>query len=829
MKKRFLWLLSCSVFLVASHPEHEQENDIFHDALEEPIDTRSTLEQEEAALAARLAQEHDQQTSTSTPARSNPPRSTVTEPSSSNQESKEPIRTGPGNTISDNLNKPLNPILLPVGPSAQEVAQETMKNSLVQVQQAVEDAQLNGNVKAFNRAWNAYKAAYIKNSKVSPDFAAQYQPLTVLNQLVSKVPPVEKNAIQNALQTALAGPSLTIKLVGSDATRAEAISSNLRNGIKMFVNAVNQINTLTLLLQEQAALMTEKVNARQMTTDLYNRYANQWNKRVAQLQGAMQPGINLNGRLREFANNVHMMMFIDVGGDNVTLDSIKKQIEYVQQLDTVYSNYLTCFAKAELQDPLAGTDEELSFGLFDFVKEINVDQELRRQIALAQLREEAQPFYKRFIVAIKNLLYPSSSVANRWEVLQEQLLSEQQQNLYEMTRLTQSEVPLSDDQISIAGRIEENCLANSALANYPSTTLSIDDFKSLLKYDEKKQSVDQLFLHAFFNPLDMTEEERNTYTFTRSGARLLKVEYVEKFIKYRLLGLADQTTNFNCMRGMKKLMSDDNSIWSGLTDTQKESLQSFISKNTYWDLEANQFVLDLNVDDLVNENDRIATLNAWLEFTEATQAWVKNDIRRLNELMRHDYTSKPLSRDDVDLVFYYLCLEKSLSGEDAPVAQNGLLTIDNVAYLCFPSTGWAVRQALVSSVPVNLVTFINYAKNMDIFFNGKDGIKDGYLSLQAAYVVNLNASMQQQAANTSVQANTYTTLLAPTYQRYPGALLAVLNDQPIASGDGGGGGHGHSELKLQLKLVTKCYNDEGQEVACKEKEGFPYITIHIGG
>lgn len=816
--KHILWIFAYSGFILAGEPI--EGSDIFYDASEDPAH-QETLAQEEAAITARLAaEEHDQQLGTTNNGSTTGQRQSSDTPTNI-ADPADPVRTGPGNRVKNEGNVTPIVTVLPKGPSVQETSQKIMANNLSQVKNAFEDMQLNGTTKSFNNAWTAYKTQYTKNkNNLTLTLQARYEPIAVLNTLLKSADPVEKGAIQNALTTALAGPSLTIKIFGSDVTQADAMSSNLRNGIKMFVNAVNQIDALTRLLNEQALLMTEKTNANQLSLQAYTTYSQQWNIRYKQLQDAMQPGVNLNGRLRQFAADVHTMTFIDVGGDNVTLDSIRAQIDYVKQLDVIYDTYLTCFAKVGLKDPLAGTSQQLTFGLFGFVQDINVDQELQMQIVLAQLREQAQPFFKRLLSAIKNFIYPSAAAYKKWDILNEQLLGNDQQNLYNIIRLTDNNIPLTSDQISTAGRLEENFLANEALANYPAQTLGIDDFRNLLKFDEKTQSIDQLILHAFYSPVDMTEAERNTYTFVRGGARLLKAEYVQHFIKYRLLGMTDDNGNLTYIRRMNKLMADGNSLWTDFTDDKRSKLQVFINDNTYWDLNTNQFVLNLDADTLMSDDQKYNFLNTWLDLTEAIQAWTKKDVNRLNELMQQDYNQAFLSADDIDLLRYYLALEKVLSGNDAPVAQQGLVSIDDVVHLCFPLTNWAVRQALTVS-SVNLVTFIKYAKNMNTFFNGKGGIKESYLSVQAAYVVNLNASMQQQVAGGNSQTvGAYTTLLAPSYQQYTGAILAVLNEPRVDNDDGGSGGHGgshNSDLRLRLKAATKCYDEHGQEVHCIDK------------
>ncbi len=721
---------------------------------------------------------------------------------------------------------PVEPVVL-LSTLAQTESETTMRASLSSVQDSLINLQLNGNNKEFMQAWDTYKSEYLtqKSQLTAAGVQDKYQPMVVLYNLIKSIKPVEPNAIQNSLNTALQSAPLTIQMFGTSSMRTEVINSNMRNGITMFINAVHQIDALTTLLNEQADLLTAQVNAGQIMQQSYQLYANLWNARYKELQVAMKPTVNLNSQLSNFAKQVNAMAFIDVSGNSVTTDNIQAQIRYVQQLSGVYNRYLLCFAKVGLKDPLAGTQDQLTFGLFDFVNNFNIDQEIQHQIAIAAVREKAQPFFRKLINAILSLRYPSLSVSHTWKVLQEQQLSYDQQNVFEVYQLTKSELPLAPDAISIAGHIEENFLANNALANFPTKTLGIDDLKNLFQFDEDTQKVDQTLLNAFFSPIDMSQEEKNTYLLERGGAFLLKQKYMQQFIQYRLFGLTDKTGSINYIWRKKRFVDNTNPLWAGLSDQKRIAFQTFINQNSYWDLDTNRFVLNLNPDAIADESERFTFLNTWMDLTSAIQAWAKSDVIRMNELMRQDYSTEILSKNDIELLRSYLLLEKALHGANAPTSQNGVLTIDDVVYLCFPLTDWAIRQALSIPAPLNLSTFIGYAQQTNKFYNGTNSIQSQFMSMQGVYVVNLTSSMQQQINSGNAGAGSYTTVLPSSYQQYPGAILAVLND-PNAAAGGGGGGHGHFDLNLRLKLDTsqKCYNAKGQEIECPDSEKQPIST-----
>lgn len=654
-------------------------------------------------------------------------------------------------------------------------------------------------------AFNSYKGSYeVQKGELQESMRSAFEPATVLyNAIEAMSNSIHVKDLADILSAATASDSLVTEITSFESTLKANARKRLHAGMRDFVTTINQMRSLYMLLELQGSLLEAQANQAVSAVSrgikpvdvglnpaMYDAYVGQWNNQYIALQDFFSHFKELQNMFATVAAALKNQEYIDISGD------VGAQILQCQQFKNAYDQYIRLYYGLGLSDLSVRSRQHV----FDFI--LDMYDTLQNQIIIAQKRLEAQPSWKKLIQNILSFVGLRPSISKQLQTLSVARLGEMQQQLYTLSNFQGS---LTPDAIATLAGIKADMLALDALATIPLDTISVNDFKTYLGWDTTTQKVDSRLSDIFSPTVNTPQAILNQYTIKLSGAGvpLLKAEYVQNFIKYRLLGMSDATDAFIMEERCRALFKPDNTLWDSVTDQYgtKEKLQNFLSNIIGWDIQDQVIKPAVHFDpgdSRDSGNVDYSMYDRWYDLTQTIKVWADQDVTRLNVLVgKKMQPDAVIQETDLALLRSYLQLRAAIAQTSGKA---DLVTIKSLAHMCDSLFGQTIIvQALRTSQPISLKVFKPSAQRMKPF---RLSIAGMYAAIEASCTITLaqqDKSQIHQGLSSKQEGK---------FVPYGAQVIFITN--PV-SDEGHSGGHHSGDSQAE-----KCYDEHHKEIDCNE-------------
>ncbi len=620
--------------------------------------------------------------------------------------------------------QPISPLTQSVEPSTEHIEQQILKlgahnEDMKKIIARTNDPNV---VKEFLQKFQQYTTLYkALVDNLDGNDQEQLEPSMVLSRLIDKlVPQIGVEQLNEILSQGIQEESFFSKITSWTSTiqaKERAAVTTTMNG---FINQVNKIRLLQTLLNKQQLLFDSPKIATEDKV-IFVGYKAQYETEHEALQKILTDA-GIARFLSQFAARMERLQFIDFKSD------LSQQVQQCKNFKAAYDAFLS------MRNQIPGHT-------FDFID--TIINALQSQIVMESIIRENATNWRKFVSYIKQLFGLQVSTSKKVTNLSNAHLQDLQNDMVEL----ESKQILNQSDVIRAAGVHDEIVAIQTLSLLEKKALSIEVFQTLLGWDAATQRIDDQ-VRATFAP---------DFNIDGTQAFFIAPDALTIFIKYRLLGLTNNSRTFNFEKSEQELfgLDPDHTKESAYNDAHNVSWRTrFIEQDATVDMNVKQNIKSLVVWDAQNQElvhvrlnitaGSLEVIKSGENLTKTIVAWVQEDIERINDYIAHPET---IDERALGLIRSYMLMRAALTQDQSIIDEvEQIASLFNSEY-----TRPLIVNGIQSSVahPFNLKMYAQQAKKMSPFFAK---LNVAYAALEQLYIANVYGQQQASPVNKSTTA-----------------------------------------------------------------------------